>query len=51
MDHDPHIGFIVAAYLVAAVVIASMILVIVTDHQALKRGLRRFGPPRKGSRE
>ena len=51
MDHDPHTSFIVAAYVVAFVVIASMIIAILSDHQALKRSLRRFGPPRDGSRE
>ena len=43
MEHDPHTGFIVAAYVIAAVVIISMITVIVSDHRALRRGLSRFG--------
>ena len=43
MALDPHTGFIVAAYAIAAVVIASMVLVILSDHRALKRDLRRFG--------
>lgn len=43
MEHDPHTGFIVAAYVVAAVVIVSMIAVIVSDNRALRRGLARFG--------
>ena len=43
MEHDPHTGFILAAYLVAAVVIGSMIVAIVTDYWSLKRSLKRFG--------
>ena len=43
MEHDPHTGFIVAAYVVAAVVIVSMIAVIVAEHRALRRALARFG--------
>ena len=41
--HDPHTGFIVAAYVVAAVVIVSMIVAIVSDYRGLKRSLRTFG--------
>lgn len=40
---DPHTGFIVAAYVVAGVVIASMIVVIVADYIGLRRSLTRFG--------
>lgn len=40
---DPHLGFIVAAYCIAGIVIGSMIGVIVTDYRSLKRSLRRFG--------
>ena len=43
MEHAPHTGFILAAYGIAVVVIVSMIVVIVSDHRALKRDLRRFG--------
>lgn len=41
--HDPHTGFIVAAFVVACVVIASMIFAIVTDYRALRKSLARFG--------
>ena len=41
--HASHTGFIVAAYAVAALVIASMIVTIVAEHRALRRDLRRFG--------
>ena len=43
MEHDPHTGFIVAAYVVTAAVIVSMIVVILSDNRALRRGLARFG--------
>lgn len=41
--HDPHTGFIVAAYVVAGVVILSMIFAVVTDYRTLRRSLARFG--------
>ncbi len=43
MAHDPHTGFILAAYGLAAVVIATMLATIVLDHRALKKRLSRFG--------
>ena len=43
MEHDPHTGFIVAAYAVAVAVVAAMIVAIVSDYVGLKRQLRRFG--------
>ena len=43
MEHDPHTGFIVAAYAIAVVVVALMILAIVTDYRSLRRSLKRFG--------
>ncbi len=43
MQHDPHIGFIVAAYVIAAIVVTSMIVVIATDYIGLRRDLSRFG--------
>lgn len=43
MEHDPHTGFIVAAYAVAAAVIATMIVAILLDYRSLKRQLRHFG--------
>lgn len=43
MEHDPHTGFIIAAYAVAAAVVVSMIVVIVSDYRGLRRELRRFG--------
>lgn len=49
MEHDPHTGFILAAYAIAAVVIVAMIVAIVSDYWSLKRGLKRFGA--SGTRE
>jgi hypothetical protein len=43
MEHDPHTGFILAAYAIAGVVIVSMIAVILSDYWSLKRSLKRFG--------
>ena len=43
MAHDPHTGFILAAYGLAAVVIATMLATIVLDHRALRKRLARFG--------
>lgn len=43
IEHSQHLGFIVAAYAIATLVIASMILVIVADYRALRRRLKRFG--------
>jgi heme exporter protein D len=39
MDLGPHAGFIVAAYLATAVVIAALILWVIADHGAQRRAL------------
>lgn len=39
MSHDPHFGFIFAAYALALVIVASMVLSTVTDYIKLKRAL------------
>ena len=41
--HASHTGFIVAAYAVTALVVASMVATVVMEHRALRRDLRRFG--------
>lgn len=43
MEHDPHTGFIIAAYGLAALVILAMVATILLDHRALKTRLARFG--------
>ena len=35
----PHIGFVIAAYAIAAVVVTSLVAVIVRDHIVLRRAL------------
>lgn len=47
MSDIPHIGFIVAAYLVTAIVILAMISAIVVDYRRLSRALRRLDAARK----
>ena len=43
MEHDPHIGFIVAAYVIAAAVVGTMIATTLFDYASLRRRLARFG--------
>ena len=50
MEHDPHSQFIFAAYAIAAVVIVSMIVAIVSDYWSLKRNLKRFGGSNEADR-
>lgn len=42
MTGDPHIGFIVAAYLVGGLIIAAMIILTIVDYAALKKTLARL---------
>ena len=39
MTEDPHFGFLLAAYVVAAVTLAGLILWVVLDHRAQTRAL------------
>jgi heme exporter protein CcmD len=39
MSHDPHFGFVVAAYVLALVIVAGMIATIVADYMRLKQAL------------
>ncbi len=54
MSHDPHFGFVVAAYVLALTVIGGMIAAITVDYRRLKRALELLGrhqsPPDKSSR-
>lgn len=43
MSHDPHLGFIAAAYALAFIVVTAMIAAIWLDHRRLKRALSAFG--------
>ena len=47
MSDIPHIGFIVAAYIVTAVAILTMIGAIVVDYRRLSRALGRLEAARK----
>ena len=47
MSEIPHIGFIVAAYLVTAAAIMVMIAAIVVDYRRLSRALGRLEAARK----
>ena len=39
MSHDPHFGFVVAAYALALVIVAGMIVTILADYRRLKQAL------------
>ncbi len=39
MSHDPNLGFVVAAYALAFVIVAGMIVTILADHLRLKQAL------------
>jgi heme exporter protein CcmD len=39
MSHDPHLGFVVAAYALAFVIVAGMIVTILADYMRLKQAL------------
>ena len=40
MSHDPHIGFVIAAYALAFVIVAGMIVTILADYMRLKQALQ-----------
>ena len=48
MSDIPHIGFIVAAYLVTAIAILAMIGAILVDYRRLSRALGRLDAARNG---
>ena len=39
MSHDPHLGFVIAAYALAFVIVAGMIVTILVDYMRLKQAL------------
>jgi heme exporter protein CcmD len=39
MSHDPHFGFVVAAYALALVIVAAMVVTILADYTRLKQAL------------
>jgi heme exporter protein CcmD len=44
----PHIGYVIAAYAAAAIVVAFLIASIVSDHRALRRALGAYGTKAAG---
>lgn len=58
MSHDPHLGFIIAAYAFTGLIIGGMTVAIVTDYVNLQRALASFarqekqlGPEQSNQRE
>jgi hypothetical protein len=47
MSHDPHLGFIIAAYALALAIVAAMVVTIVTDYLNLKQALSSFSAKEK----
>lgn len=43
MTADPHFGFVVAAYAIAFVTVATMIFAVTRDYVELRRALARMG--------
>jgi heme exporter protein CcmD len=39
MNHDPHLGFVVAAYALAFVIVVGMLVTILADYMRLKQAL------------
>jgi heme exporter protein CcmD len=39
MSHDPHLGFVIAAYALAFVIVTGMIVTILVDYMRLKQAL------------
>ncbi len=39
MSHDPHLGFVIAAYALAVVIVTGMIVTILADYMRLKQAL------------
>lgn len=40
--NDPHIGFVVAAYALAAIVLVGMVVAVFADYRAQQKALRRL---------
>ena len=47
MSHDPHFGFIIAAYALALVIVAGMVVAILADYLNLQRALASFAAREK----
>ena len=51
IEHSSHVGFIVAAYVLAGLVIGTMIGSTIIDYRGLRRALARFGTRGLDTRE
>ncbi len=51
IEHSSHAGFIIAAYVVAGIVIATMVGSTILDYRGLRRALARFGTRGLDNRE
>lgn len=47
MSHDPHIGFVIAAYALGLAIVAGMVVTILVDYRNLKRTLASFAAREK----
>ena len=47
MSHDPHLGFVIAAYALALAIVVAMAVTIMTDYLNLKRALSPFSEQAK----
>ena len=48
-EASPHIGFVIAAYALAAIVLTAMVVAVFADYRAQKKALRRL-EDREGSK-
>jgi heme exporter protein CcmD len=46
---DAHIGFVIAAYAIAAVVLVGMVIAVFADYRTQQKALRRLEGGREGS--
>ena len=42
---DPHIGFVIAAYAIAAIVLVGMVVAVFADYYTQRKALRRLESP------
>jgi heme exporter protein CcmD len=49
MTAAPHIGFVIAAYAIAAIVLVGMTIAVVVDYRTQKKALERLEGRREGS--
>ncbi len=47
----PHVGYVIAAYAIAFVVIGGMIVATLADYRSLKKALEKIAPRTRGDRD